>query len=434
MAPVKVEERDKEAKEAKEENEAKEGKEETEERVIRQRRGSDKRTQKKPKKTGAKEILSAALKTEFTNPAAAQEFESRYKEKMRKKPGNQIFHVLAKSSSLPENMQWPDRKVKEFLDWALERHHALLEVKNDDQYTPLHLALMDRNTTFVDAVLLNSKLINLAAVLLETCQYGNSLHVAIKYRLPSIKLMVEKSAQINKMFEKGQPETGNTPLHACMSMDMDEHDDDSDVESEFDDDDDEDSQSHSLPDPDHESETPSADEHHHHHQELKNLGWVPIENGLGKRKPTHVELKHPTTTGRRESHALPLQRAQSFMVPTITESTSRSIQLVQLLIQKHHAILWQHNTAKRTPYQERIHRLRTSKAIENELAKAEKTGLEDKAAAREELLQRIVAKDPIASYIRSYCVKEFPRDRIMACLYQPGQGTFQLITSGSTSH
>ncbi|KAH6876438.1 peptidase S8/S53 domain-containing protein [Thelonectria olida] len=39
----------------------------------------------------------------------------------------------------------------------------------------------------------------------------------------------------------------------------------------------------------------------------------------------------------------------------------------------------------------------------------------------EKMLREVVAEDPIASYVRSYCVRRFSRDTIMKCLYSTGQ-------------
>lgn len=329
------------------------------------------------------------------------------------KPGNRILHVLAKPEDWPDGTSWSDdnQKLRQFLDWILESHHDLLENKNEYNYTPLHLAPMHRHTVFVDAVLQNRKLMNLGKVLSEACPHGNSLHLAIKHRLDIdlIKLMVDKCAQ---MIAQDQGADGNTPLHACMSMDIDREESEAESESDEGDEDDQD------------RETEAAEEQDHV-QDAKNLGWIPVDTGTVKRKPTHVELKSPTTTQRRPSHTLPLQQL-SIMVPAAREDVSYSVRrVVELLVQKHDSVLTSYNTENRTPYQERIHQLQLLDHVGAELTKAEQAAPDDeKAAAREAAVRRIVSKDPVASYIRSYCVRNFPRDKIMTCLSHPGQGTF----------
>ncbi|KAI0969672.1 hypothetical protein F4678DRAFT_473528 [Xylaria arbuscula] len=343
---------------------------------------------KKAKRTGAEEILKAAAKTDFTKPDKAQEWGIRYKEKMAKKPGNQVLHLLAKRN-WPDDIIWDPPQIKQFLDWTLERHHGLLEVKDRDQYTPLHAAIMSRNDTFVETVLQNTKLINLGTVLPETCQYGNSLHVAIKYRLLSTELMIDKCAQFSQMFAKGRPDSDDTPLHSCMSMDLNEDgdEDDSEFEEGSDEEDDDDTQSHSYQGGDAVDDDDLED--------AKSLGWVVSNNDA-----TGLSLP---------------PRTKSFKIPPVQESTMQSAKVVELLIQKHDSVLSLQNKEKRTPYQERVFRL---------LEKAEpELAVQESKWAREEAARKIIANDPIASYIRSYCVKNkrFSRDRIMESLYHSGQ-------------
>ncbi|KAI1878942.1 hypothetical protein JX265_003119 [Neoarthrinium moseri] len=372
---------------------------------------------KKSKRTSAEDILTAAASTDFTKPNEAQEWRALYKEKLVKKPGNQILHVLANKDKWPKEMVWEDTQTTYFLDWMLERHHGLLEVKDDDQYTPLHRAIMKGNNAFVEAVLQNEKLINLGTVLPETCQYGNSLHVAIKYGLPSIELMVDKCAKFSQMFSKGQSETNNTPLHSCMSIDLDEERGDEDESDEEDGDGDDDD------DDENEDDLSNRDEHdrngigagHVDLREAKNLGCV-VSNGekTGLRKPRNVDLRSPTDIQRRGSQSLS-RRTKSFPTPPITDSTKRCARVVDLLIKKHASVLSLTNGAGLTPYQERVARLK-EKFIPFLNAKTSDT-------AREKSEREIIASDPVASNIRSYCVRstDFSRDKVMEALYHPGQ-------------
>lgn len=327
-------------------------KDEKEAMAMESRRGKTKNT----RKPDAERILSAALEINFTQHAEAQEFENKWKERIQKKSGSKILLVLAKKKHWPDGMQWSPAKTKEFLDWALEKYHTLLEVK-EDECSPLHLAVTDANGAFVDAVLNNQKMtsLGLGQILSETCHNGNALHIAIKHRQPFINQLIEKSAPFSKIFSREDLRSQNTPLHACMSMDLHEEDDD-----ERDDD----------------ASSSSSDEDQHSYSHLDYDGVTASPNAL---------------------------------------------EIVKLLVPKQNEVLWQLNANKRTPYQERIHQLRSSKLMETELAKADKPAADEekrKAAA----LQTIVAKDPIASFIRYYCMTQFTRDEIMTCLYEPGQG------------
>ena len=174
--------------------------------------GTDRRS-KKSNNSGNRKAFDAAFGIDFTNTTQAKEWESRHKEKLTRKTTpstpskDQVFHMLADKKQWSDNQQWSDEKIKQFLDQTLERHHSLLEAKNRDGYTPLHLALMCSNDAFIEAVLKNPKLTNLGTVLSQTCQYGNSLHIAIKHKTELIDLIVVKCAPFNNIFIDGQPST-----------------------------------------------------------------------------------------------------------------------------------------------------------------------------------------------------------------------------------
>ncbi|KAK1764325.1 hypothetical protein QBC33DRAFT_203355 [Phialemonium atrogriseum] len=361
-------------------------KDEKEAKAMENRRGKT----KGPRKSDAERILSAALETDFTQPAQAQEFEIKWKEKVQKKSGSKILLVLAKKSRWPDGMQWSPAKIKEFLDWALERYHTLLAVKEDD-YSPLHLAVTDGNAAFVDAVLNNQKMtsLGLGQILSETCQHGNALHIAIKHRLSLINLLIEKSARFSEIFSKGDLRSQNTPLHACMAMDLREEDEGDEEASSSSSDEDE-------------SDEDERDENERDENERNEDERDEDESD----EDQHSRIHHDYDGGSASRYVL---------------------DIVELLVRKQKEVLWQLNGDKRTPYQERINQLRSSKFMETELAKADKLAADDnKLAADEEkrkaaALQTIVARDPIASFIRYYCMTQFTRDKIMTCLYQPGQ-------------
>jgi hypothetical protein len=128
---------------------------------------------------------------DFTITAEAEKFGSRFKEdiELLLEDGNdQFLHLLAKKrDDWPDGIKdWADEHVRRFLDWALGPlggHHGILKMKNKDGYTPFHVAIIRQHTLFVDAILENPKLINLGFVFAMECQWGNSLHVGIKYGL-----------------------------------------------------------------------------------------------------------------------------------------------------------------------------------------------------------------------------------------------------------
>jgi len=430
------------------EKDDKDAKDRKEQKAVKRGKKHKKAAPKEVPKTGPKDILNAASKVDFSKVAEAQEFGSQFKEdieNLSKKNDDQFLHILAKKNDWPEDIKtWTDQHVKQFLDWSLGPlggHHDILERKNKDNYTPLHLALIEGHTAFVDAILENTKLVNLnlGLVLPETCQWGNSLHVAIKSKLEmgSMKSLIDKSRRFTKMFTTGDPENRNTPLHMCM-MDMEdqiqdeESEDEADSEEEFE----------GFEEDDNSSATSHTEEKD---RENTKQDWIAIVND--PHVPlAPVEPRSPVGLPRRLSHAMaPLTKQKSFPTPKASAPTSRVHDIVKLLIQSQDAILIQTNKHNRTPYQERVHHLEIfhSDALQSATESAadgfktqiervgsgleklatEKLTVDDRMAAhREKLLQQIVADDPIASHIRSYCVRKFSRDRIMACLYHPGQG------------
>lgn len=391
-------------------------------KALKERHAGGKLSSSTPKKTRQTDvrILKAAAKTNFRNQDEAQEWGIKYKEKMLKKPGNQVLHLLANKKNWPEDMQWTDDQIKTFLDWTLVRHHSLLEVKNDDEYSPLHMAIMNENKAFVEAVLTNDKLINLGSVLSETCQWGNSLHVAIKHNMPGIELMIDKCAQFRQMFTQCEPRNGNTPLHRCMSMrtnegegndaEVEEDDSDSDSDSDFSDGDEDDTERRSEQSTD---ATAQPDL-----QDARELGWVTTHGSrIGLQMQANAESESPVSPQHREIHFLSHRRRVP-TAPALQEPTNQMMEVVKLLIQKHDLVLSRTNDHHRTPYQERVYH------IEEEYKP--RLQAERSRSRLEEILRNAIAQDPIASYIRSYCVtnRRFSRDDTMKALYRSGQGIY----------
>lgn len=421
-----------------------------EQKAVKKSKKRKKTVPKEGRGTGPKAVLHAASGVDFGNVAAAQEFGSQFKEdidRLSKKTDDQFLHILAKKNDWPDGMEWTPQHVKQFLDWALGSqggHHNILECKNKDNYTPLHLALIEGHTAFVDAILDNPRLatLNLGSVLPETCQWGNSLHVAIKYKLEMrpMESLINNSKRFTKMFTTGDPQHSNTPLHMCM-MDMEDYKQDgSDDEAESEED------SDGFDEDDHSSTSSHTEDSDRDHTRQD---WVAVTTEPHV-PSTLVDPRSPVGASRRLSHVIaPLVKQKSFLAPKASISTSRSHDIVKLLIQSQATILTQTNKNKRTPYQERMHQLEKhhSAALQkatdsaNDIFKmqiekvgtgldkltTEKLTVDGGIAARENLLQQIVADDPIASYIRSYCVRNFSRDRIMECLYHSGQGMIHQI-------
>ncbi|KAI8281063.1 hypothetical protein K4K60_004436 [Colletotrichum sp. SAR11_57] len=342
-------------------------------------------------KDNAKEILTAALKTDFNDEEQAGAFESKYKSKWEKKSASNILCVLARKDEWEKDrsFKWTDEKTGEFLAWILKSYHTLLEVKEKTyQMSPLHLALMQDHTAFIEAVLSFPKLMNINQVLIEKGQQGNALHIAVDKTSSSLERLVQKCAQSVTMFTCKHPGTGNTPLHACMSVDLDAEINDGDSESE---DGDEDGSSVASQD---QSSGPSDDEDEINKSTLRLM----VRGSLNQRG------------------------GQSTKILEGLSPTDKVLSAVKKLIDSHHRVLFSYNLQNRTPYQERLYQLQKANATEKGSQQTSKPGSgQDETAVDLSGLQKAIAEDQIASYIRSYCVKNFARDDVMKCLYTTGK-------------
>lgn len=356
------------------------------------------------RRAALQKVLQVALKTNFRDPTEAQRFEGRYKKLLISKDTPYlILHELAKKEIRPNQS---DEKAVQFLNWVLQKFPELLEKKDEHGYSALHKAMMENNTVFVDAVLQNEAVVNLGVVLEQTCQYGNSLHVAIRQRLPLINLMISKCSEANQVFMEEQLDSRNTPLHLYMS-----HNElDSGAESDLDEfDEDEYSESYDSDKYDasnHNNINFDEDEHGEKEKE-----WVPVEKGPGGiRTITRLEPETPTVNRPIRTRSFPVAFRDE------KEVTDSVLETVKLLIKKQPSVLWKTNAGLRTPYQERIHQLIDAAKDEIERKGGDNTGDSDT------YLRKLEDEDPIANCIRLYCVKKLSRDRTMASLYRPGQG------------
>lgn len=358
------------------------------------------------------QIIEAAWEVNFLDGNQSQTFEYLYKEKWvtRKSGKDSILHYLANNGAkLPDS----DIKIPQFLRWILGKYYGLLETKDAKDYTPLHSALTENNISFVNAVLNHEpRLRNLDKVLLESCQFGNSLHLAIKFKLPvdNIKQMIEICSDADKLLVSDKGKDGNTPLHTVMDLADDEDPNDGD--------DSESSRNNSSEDEDDGGTVDSQEQSGY--LDALNAARPPDNNTLFRSNKTAQGLQRSYSWRRPEDNesAAPKQ-------PNSTHTASAlSVQkIVEMLVLKNDSVLQKQNVSKRTPYQERIHLLWKSFASSSPEAE-NASHIDEKSALRDAKFREVVAKDPVADFIRSYCVREFSRDNIMTCLYQPGHGRF----------
>lgn len=273
--------------------------------------------------------------------------------------------------------------------------------KNHLGHYPLHLALLEKKHAFVDAVLSQHDLKNLASLLKHTCSKENCLHIAISKSSPSIELMINKCKKYPEIFTQENYDK-NTPLHVAMSF-MGDEVDPSRLEHVIRD---------LIP-----AATPAQ-------QAAINGGLA--SNGVDSRRSSlslsslDEETESQGSDVDDESQAGDGDSQAGDLIP--------GLHIVELLVTACSDVLKNQNVENRTPYQERIYQLRNSPKVKQVLEKVKpKDAKGDVAASKEDAFRKIVVEDPIAEYIRAYCVREFSRDQIMECLYQPGQGTCYVV-------
>lgn len=109
-----------------------------------------------------------------------------------------------------------------------------------------------------------------------------------------------------------------------------------------------------------------------------------------------------------------------------SESLILPLEIVKLLIAACPDALKHRNKEGKTPYQIREEILSTDEAVLIEVQKLDKARIPVNSKSP---LHWIFAEDPIASYIKSHCVRHFFRDKIMRCLYKPSKGRFSKTLS-----
>jgi hypothetical protein len=342
----------------------------------------------KKKKVDAKDILRAASKVDFTNKDEAASFEAEYKDRfMGKSSAQNILCVLAKKQDLSEDLKWSDDKTKEFLNWILKRYHGLLEWKDKTiKLCPLHLALLQNHTAFVDAILNFPNLINMNKVLTMEGQAGNALHIALENSPSSFKPLVERCVHYHSMFKSKHPATGNTPLHDCMLVELDPGEEGEESEEED-----------SSEDEDYAPDTDDG----YAHSTTSEEGQAEEFDTLNQQRLANRRIEQP--------EGFAMKRTQSIKPQVALECPSDRLPFVEILIESDDSALSSYNTKERTPYQERLYQLQKYYEKASGSVK-DPQSFED--FARDDL---------IGSHIRSYCVTNFARNDVTKCLYNTGK-------------
>ncbi|KIW63767.1 hypothetical protein PV04_08745 [Phialophora macrospora] len=344
-------------------------------------------------------LLQEAEKVDFRIKEQADNFKRKYNDYLlgRTDMGDSrknILHVLADHEN-----RWTDDQIQTFLDWLLKEYHGLLEKKDDLGYAPLFRALQYDKHAFVNAVLSYPNLKNLGAVLKLTCDKGNILHVAIYNESPYIKTMVKKCRSYPAIFTQGNDANArHTPLHYAVLIDEGEKD----LEEVL--------RKHGVV-AKHDSPNKAT-----------------TESALSIRRvgTTSLNQQNPKQHSLSPSEPAPADWTVVDGDPRYATKGVQPLELVELLVEACPAALSYKNAAEETPYQARDSLLQDSTTVQSAINKileatenTNEKGPTDEM--RERAFRKIFVDDPIASYIREYCMCNLARDETMKCLYRPGQ-------------
>lgn len=348
----------------------------------------------------------------------------RHLENISKRTNNDdgnFLHVMVQSWS-------GTRKEKRLLNWMLQQkeYQSLLTQEDERfQYTPMHHALVSRKEDFVNGVLEVEEL-DFLEILDKKCSRGNCLHLATTHSFSNLSNIIEK-CRANKTIFKGDPKSPeDTPLHiairsfltlASSQSSDDDYDPVPDSQQTHED------QNLNSHNEDSDDGYSALDPQERKEEEREKLLIKRILDGLDK---DIYRPRPPSMTQDAKSD----ENMSSISQDTLTrEPMELPIgHRVRLLVEACPEALATKNKAKRTPYQEREHFLRNNRLVEEAIKEeyAEKGDHSDTEEVFEARAKRIIiVKDPIAHYIRSFCLHKCKsRDETMKRLYKPGQGEY----------
>ena len=298
-------------------------------------------------------------------------------------------HLLAKW-----NGEWSPKKHS-LLSWLLEKSPSLLHQQNHYMYTPVQVALVERQVEFVKTILSLPRLENFQAILEHQSPMGNCLHLAVEHDFPELEALIQRCDGIRPAFACQSNTEKDTPLHlAVKRLVLDGLGDD-----EW-------------------SDTAVFKEG------LRQLGeqterprpsgaWskaVALQDGAGS-PPGHLS----------DDSTIQDSGLELGIIGEIELSAEENLKRVQLLVEACPNPLFLKNKNNRTPYQEREHCLLRAPVVVRMIGEYVKDKA-DQDDARMRAERRIVVEDPVAAYIRSFCVRDLPRELALLSLYQPGQG------------
>lgn len=370
--------------------------------------------------TTVKALLDDAKNTNFNDPKQVNSLQKTHRWRLTRRPSdpsNEALHELAKIEDAEKDFA----PFIPFVRWVVgvEEYRSQLTHVDTGGYTPFNLALFHKNHELVqilldnvdDATLLHGPPDNLG---------NNSLHIAIKKSSPFTKLIIQKAEKLmrplsaapvkttngrglnsetpktiqpinlfkstTKKTENG-PECGlESPLHIAVNQNYEPSG--SVEQSEV-------ASTEAVTD----GEPPALSK-----PNSKELPHNPTKPGL-TRRDTMSGIGTPT------SNAKDPKKAQARELPRqVPKSRSFDLlEIVKLLIAADDRVLVDcKDEEDYSPFRARLYHL----------AQFNDAGTKEDGKRREQLIEG----DPIARYIREYCISNFERKDAVTALYEPGKG------------
>jgi hypothetical protein len=345
---------------------------------------------------------------EYSEPFAKQEAR-----RVVEEPGN-LLHVLAVESA-PNgrfSAHWTEERLSQFLRWFLQRHCAFLETRTSSKSNfPLHTAFLNGNHAFIRAILEFDDLKNLKRVLVQKKSNRNYIQVAFLANSPLVEDIARKCTELTLPVWNGSKASGKeseTPLHVVVQK---VH-----------------------------YGSPKKSLEHRLLAKVGSKDYGPVAKLFGNWK--YVQERRKSKGDSSDNKVVSPNDVADLLLDLIKDYQNAigmfQVGIVKLFIELSESTL-EHQSRETesfddgtivdlrvTPYQERIMQLRfvwddLITTIQKNGIFIEQEGTSDKA------FRRVVTEDPVADTIRYHCLRNFDRDKIARCLYQPGDGKSRII-------
>ncbi|EFY88119.1 subtilisin, putative [Metarhizium acridum CQMa 102] len=310
-----------------------------------------------------------------------------------------LFTLLENKSMYDSWSSWCNGHVgiKYFLKKLLGKHHHLLDAKHPNlQYNTLAYALVFKQHDFIDVVLQVNNIEGARATLVsftkKTSEDNTPVHEVVQFMREEATEDILKDV-LKEMLPQEQMEDDSSNGEQSEARDEDQGTFSANISeggTSLQDDDlkDDESEASSL--------QAEGSEIEAHEDDEPNTE----DDKIGTETPAAAASAETTSTN------------LSMLIPAL----DCRLLIVEDMLKAWKMALKATNKAGRTPYQERIERLKECQAFKT-LLSVIKNG--DTEEVKKEALRKVVVADPVAQHILAFCVREFDnRDDIVQFLYQ----------------